>query len=49
MGFFDRVKGLFKSEKEVDECASGYPDWVPSDNWKPDFEDELTPEEYDAN
>jgi hypothetical protein len=36
-------------EPDVDECASGYPNWKPSDVWSPEFEDELIPEDYDGN
>lgn len=29
--------------------AADVPDWSPSSNWEPEFEDELKPEEYDGN
>lgn len=33
----------------IDDCASGHPEWVPSSEWTPEFEDLLLPEEYDGN
>lgn len=36
-------------EPDIDDCASGYPDWEPSASWTPEFEDVLAPEAYDGN
>ena len=48
MGLFDKVLQLVKP-KEVNDCASGYPDWKPNKNWVPDFNEEVEPEAYDGN
>lgn len=36
-------------EPEVDDCASGHPEWVPSAEWQPEFEETLVPEAYDGD
>lgn len=51
MGLFSKIKQAFSPAKldEPDTCASGYPNWVPSGTFIPEFEDHLTPEAYDGN
>ena len=50
MGLLSKIKqALNPAKNEPDSCASGYPDWKPSGTWTPEFDDNLTPEEYNAN
>lgn len=52
MAVFDRLFDLFKPAvlKEADTCASGYPDWKPSETWTPKFDDNgAEPEAYDGD
>jgi len=51
MGLFNKIKQAFSPVKldEPDTCASSYPEWKPSGTWSPQFEDDLTPEDYDGN